>query len=103
VESLIQLYEVLGYRMSVKLHYFHLNLEFFWPNLGDVSEEHGECFHQDIEVRKDTRDNGMLLWWVITSAVWFVLMSHLLISEEAYLLFIFKWLVMHDQCKYVMY
>ena len=29
VESLIQLYEVLGYRMSVKLHYFHLNLEFF--------------------------------------------------------------------------
>ena len=45
VESLIQHYEVLGYRMSVKLHYLHSNLEFFRPNLGDVSEEHGECFH----------------------------------------------------------
>jgi hypothetical protein len=49
VESLIQRYEVLGYRMSVKLHYFHSNLEFFIPNLGDVSEEHGERFHKDIE------------------------------------------------------
>jgi hypothetical protein len=49
VESLIQHYEVLGYRMLVKLHYFHSNLEFFRPNLGDVSEEYGERFHQDIE------------------------------------------------------
>jgi hypothetical protein len=49
VESLIQHYEVLGCRMSVKLHYFHSNLEFFIPNLGHVSKEHGERFHQDIE------------------------------------------------------
>jgi hypothetical protein len=27
----------------------HSNLEFFRPYLGDVSEEHGERFHQDIE------------------------------------------------------
>jgi hypothetical protein len=49
VDSLIQHYEVLGYRMSVKLHYLHSNLQFIRPNLGDVSEEHGERFHQDIE------------------------------------------------------
>ena len=30
------------------LHYLHSHLEFFRPNLGDVSEEHGKCFHQDI-------------------------------------------------------
>jgi hypothetical protein len=45
VESLIQHYEVLGYRMSVKLHYLHSHLEFFRPDLGDVSEEHDERFH----------------------------------------------------------
>jgi hypothetical protein len=49
VESLIQHYEVLGCRLSVKLHYLHLHLEFFRPNLGAFSEEHGECFPQDNE------------------------------------------------------
>jgi hypothetical protein len=39
--------------------------------------------------RKDTRDAGMLLSWVITSEAWFVLMSRL-ISEKAHLRFIFK-------------
>ena len=35
-------------RISIKLHYLHSHLEFFRPNLGDVSEEHGERFHKDI-------------------------------------------------------
>ena len=34
--------------MSVKLHYLHSHLDFFRENLGDVSEKHGEWFHQDI-------------------------------------------------------
>jgi hypothetical protein len=49
VEYLSQHYKVLGCRMSVNLHYLHSNLEFFLPNLGDVSEEYGERLHQDIE------------------------------------------------------
>jgi hypothetical protein len=49
LESLIQHDEVLHCRMSVKLHYLHSHREFFRPNLGDVSEEHGKCIHQDIE------------------------------------------------------
>jgi hypothetical protein len=52
VESLLQHYEVLSCRMSVKLHCLHLHLEFFRPNLGDVREEHGECFHQDVAAIK---------------------------------------------------
>jgi hypothetical protein len=52
VESLIQHYEVQHCRMSVKLPYLHLHLEIFRPNLGGVSEEHGDCFHQDIEAIK---------------------------------------------------
>lgn len=34
--------------MSIKLHYLHNHLEHFPENLGDVSDEQGERFHQDI-------------------------------------------------------
>jgi len=33
----------------MKLHYFHSHIDFFPENLGDVSEEQGERFHQDIQ------------------------------------------------------
>jgi len=31
--------------MSIKMHYLNSHLNFFRPNLTDVSEEHGERFH----------------------------------------------------------
>ena len=34
--------------MSLKLHFLHSLLEFFPKNIGAVSDEHGERFHQDI-------------------------------------------------------
>jgi len=34
--------------MSLKIHFLHSHIDFFPPNLGDVSDEHGERFHQDI-------------------------------------------------------
>jgi hypothetical protein len=34
--------------MSLKIHFLHSHLEFFPDNLGAVSDEHGERFHQDI-------------------------------------------------------
>jgi hypothetical protein len=49
VDNLIEQYRLLKCRMSLKLHYLHSHLNFFRPNLGDVSEEHGERFHQDIQ------------------------------------------------------
>ena len=36
--------------MSLKVHVLHSHLEFLAENLGDVSDEHGERFHQDISV-----------------------------------------------------
>ena len=39
-----------GARMSLKIHFFHSHLDFFPNNMGDVSDEHGERFHQDISV-----------------------------------------------------
>ncbi|KAJ4430743.1 hypothetical protein ANN_19334 [Periplaneta americana] len=40
-------YKVLGFRMSLKVHFLHSHLEFFPENLGEVSDEQGERFHQD--------------------------------------------------------
>jgi hypothetical protein len=34
--------------MSLKVHFLGSHLEFFPENLGAVSDEHGERFHQDI-------------------------------------------------------
>ena len=48
VEALLQSYCKLGCRMSIKMHYLHSHLDFFRSNLTDVSEEHGERFHQDM-------------------------------------------------------
>ena len=50
VSNLIKSYEKLGCRMSLKLNFLHSHLDFFRDNLGNVSEEHGERFHQDIQV-----------------------------------------------------
>ena len=36
--------------MSLKVHVLHSHLDFFAENLGDVSDEHDERFHQDISV-----------------------------------------------------
>ena len=54
----------MGCNMSLKVHVLHSHLEFFWQNLGDVSDEHGERFHPDISVMerrfKGKRKPGML-------------------------------------------
>ena len=52
VSNLIKSYEKLGCRMFLKLNFLHSHLDFFRENFGNVSEEHGERFHQDIQVMK---------------------------------------------------
>jgi hypothetical protein len=39
--------QILGCNMSLKLHFLHFHLDYFPENLGDLSEEQGERFHQD--------------------------------------------------------
>jgi len=34
--------------MSLKIHFLQSRLDFFPENLGEVSDEQGEIFHQDI-------------------------------------------------------
>ena len=48
IEKLLKSYEDMGCRISLKIHFLHSHLNVFPPNLGAVSDEHGERFHQDI-------------------------------------------------------
>jgi len=52
VEKMLDNFQKLGCQMSVKVHYLHSQLDFFPANLGDMSEEQGERFHQDIKTMK---------------------------------------------------
>ena len=54
IEKLLMSYEDMGCQMSLKIHFLHSHLNFFLPNLGAVSNEHGERFHQDITKMEST-------------------------------------------------
>jgi len=49
VRRMLKAFEALGCLMSLKVHFLHSHLDYFPENLGDVSEEQGERFHQDIK------------------------------------------------------
>ena len=53
VEELLLSLQDLGCRMSIKVHYLHSHLSEFPENLGDVSEEQGERFHQNVKVMEE--------------------------------------------------
>lgn len=57
VQELLSSYQQLGCNMSLKIHFLHSHLDFFPENLGAVSDEHGERFHQDI-AHMEKRYNG---------------------------------------------
>ena len=71
VNDLLQHYNAMGCRMSLKLHFLHSHLDFFPENLGDLSDEHGERFHQEIlsmeqryQGRWDTAMMGDFCWFL---------------------------------------
>ena len=52
IGNMIENYRQLDCRMSLKLHFMHSHLDFFPENLGAMSDEHGERFHQEISSMK---------------------------------------------------
>lgn len=48
VNNLLASYKAMGCNMSLKIHFLDSHLDFFPENLGAVSDEHGERFHQDV-------------------------------------------------------
>ena len=53
IQELLDSYQKMGCRMSLKLHFLHSHLKFFPENLGAVSDEQGERFHQDIQLMEN--------------------------------------------------
>jgi len=53
VNEMLNNFRSLGCNMSIKVHYLHSHLDRFPDNLGDISEEQGERFHQDIKCMED--------------------------------------------------
>ena len=72
VENLIEQYRTQGCRISLKLHYLHSHLKFFKENLGNVSDEHGECFQQDIQIM-EKRYQGKLNSAMMGDYVWYLI------------------------------
>ena len=48
--ELLSSFQDLGCNMSIKVHYLKSYVDSFPQNLGSVSDEQGERFHQDIKV-----------------------------------------------------
>ena len=53
VANMLSAFRNLGCNMSVKLHYLYSHIDRFPVNLGAVSDEQGEPFHQDLETMED--------------------------------------------------
>jgi hypothetical protein len=49
VVDLLKILQVLGCNMSIKLHFLNSHIDYFSENLGSLSEEQSERFHQDIK------------------------------------------------------
>lgn len=50
VGNMIRAFKNMGVNMSLKIHFLADHLDFFPENLGAVSDEQGERFHQDIAI-----------------------------------------------------
>ena len=59
VEDMLSKFKDLAMKMTIKVHCLFNHLNCFPTNLRDLSEEHGERFHQDVKVREE-RYHG---WW----------------------------------------
>ena len=46
-------FRILGINISIKVHFIHSHLDQFPENLGDLSDEQGERFHQDIKTMEE--------------------------------------------------
>jgi len=52
VQDPLTLYKAMGCNMSLKIHFLQSHLDFFPEYLGEVSDEYGERFHQDMAMEK---------------------------------------------------
>jgi hypothetical protein len=69
VGNMISKYHVMGVHMSLKIHIMHSHLDFFPDNLGSVSDEQGERFHQDVAIMEQ-RYQGKWTPSMLSDYIW---------------------------------
>ena len=68
-ENLLKSLQNIRANISIKVHFVHSHLDKFSDDCGDVSNEQGERFHQDIEIMKDHHNDGERnTSWLTTAA-----------------------------------
>lgn len=50
IHNMMTSFDRMEINMSTKIHFLHQHLDFFKDNLGKISDEHGERFHQQIKL-----------------------------------------------------
>ncbi|KAL4721288.1 hypothetical protein ACJJTC_014295 [Scirpophaga incertulas] len=71
INQMLNVYKELGCNMSLKIHFLHSHLDFFKENLGAVSDEHGERFHQEI-ASIEKRYQGKWTTAMLADYCWFL-------------------------------
>ena len=69
MQYLLNSYKAIGYNISMKTHFLESHMDFFPENLGEVSDEHGEIFHQDI-LAMEKRYQGKWTSSMLTDYCW---------------------------------
>ena len=60
VANLLSSFEDIGAKMSIKVHFLHSHFDHFPENLGALSDEQGERFHQDFKKwKRGIKGDGM--------------------------------------------
>ena len=74
MQDLLTSYKAVGCNMSLKIHFLESHLDFFLENLGEVNDEHGERFHQDI-MTMEKRYQGKWTSSMFTDYCWILKMD----------------------------
>lgn len=69
IHNLLMSFKRLKINMSPKIHYLHQHPDFFRENLGKLSDEHGERFHQQIKIFEE-RFQGKPIENMLAEYVW---------------------------------
>ena len=70
VSELVTTLSKTGVNMSLKIHMFDSHLEYFDNNMGDVSDEHGERFHQELASFEKRYQNQEVSCNMLADYIW---------------------------------
>lgn len=75
VDNMLMSFKRINVNVSLKIHFLQQHIDFFRDNLGKISDEHGERFHQQIRLI-ETRFQGKNVESMLAEFVWYSLEDH---------------------------